>query len=123
MIANNWLVNYAKLEGVKGALQGMASRASFPSSMARAGEDLQQDYQRSALQMVGGTLDYFAGGESTAFWSGCLSGILNRVKYGSACHEFCRKIIYLVPKGSANDKEHGSFQATILKTKEQQKPD
>jgi acyl carrier protein phosphodiesterase len=44
MIANNWLVNYGKLEGIDRALQGMAGRAAFPSSMAGAMGDLQEDY-------------------------------------------------------------------------------
>jgi len=44
MMANNWLVNYGRLEGVDRALQGMAGRAAFPSSMAGAIGDLQQDY-------------------------------------------------------------------------------
>jgi len=44
MSANNWLVNYGKLEGVDRAMQGMARRASFPSSMAGAVTDLQEDY-------------------------------------------------------------------------------
>jgi acyl carrier protein phosphodiesterase len=46
MITNNWLVNYRKLEGIDRAMQGMAKRASFRSSMAGAVEDLQQDYER-----------------------------------------------------------------------------
>jgi acyl carrier protein phosphodiesterase len=45
MIANNWLVNYGKLEGVNRAMLGMARRASFPSEMGSATEDLQKDYQ------------------------------------------------------------------------------
>jgi len=45
MIANNWLVNYAKLEGINRAMQGMARRASFQTEMARAIEDLQEDYE------------------------------------------------------------------------------
>lgn len=44
MTANNWLVNYGKLEGVNRAMQGMARRTSFQSSMESAVEDLQQDY-------------------------------------------------------------------------------
>ena len=44
MMANNWLVNYGKLEGIDRAMQGMAGRASFPSSMAGAIGDLQKDY-------------------------------------------------------------------------------
>lgn len=48
MIANNWLVNYAKLEGVNRAMQGMAKRATFQSSMESAINDLQQDYEKFA---------------------------------------------------------------------------
>ena len=44
MMANNWLVNYGRLEGIDRALQGMAGRASFPSSMAEAMGDLQKEY-------------------------------------------------------------------------------
>ncbi len=46
MIANNWLVNYGKLEGINRAMQGMARRASFQSFMERAIEDLQKDYEK-----------------------------------------------------------------------------
>ncbi len=46
MIANNWLVNYSKLEGINRAMQGMARRASFQSSMARAIDDLHRDYEK-----------------------------------------------------------------------------
>lgn len=44
MMANNWLVNYGRIEGINRAMQGMARRASFSSSMAGAIEDLQKDY-------------------------------------------------------------------------------
>ncbi len=46
MIANNWLVNYGKLEGINRAMQGMARRASFQSEMASAIEDLEKDYEQ-----------------------------------------------------------------------------
>lgn len=46
MIANNWLVNYGKLEGINRAMQGMAKRASFRSSMENAIEDLENDYEK-----------------------------------------------------------------------------
>lgn len=46
MMANNWLVNYRKLEGINRAMQGMARRASFPSEMAGAVEDLETDYEK-----------------------------------------------------------------------------
>lgn len=45
MITNNWLVNYAKLEGINRAMQGMARRATFQTEMAGAIEDLQKDYE------------------------------------------------------------------------------
>ncbi len=45
MITNNWLVNYQKLKGIDRAMQGMARRASFPSEMASAIEDLEKDYR------------------------------------------------------------------------------
>lgn len=44
MISNNWLVNYGTLEGINRAMQGMAKRASFPSKMESAGEDLLAHY-------------------------------------------------------------------------------
>ncbi len=46
MIADNWLVNYQHLEGIKRAMQGMARRASFRSEMAWATGDLQKDYEK-----------------------------------------------------------------------------
>ena len=44
MMANNWLVNYGRMEGIDRAMQGMVGRASFPSLMAGAIEDLHKDY-------------------------------------------------------------------------------
>ena len=44
MITNNWLVNYAKLDGINRAMQGLARRASFQSEMAKAIEDLENHY-------------------------------------------------------------------------------
>ena len=46
MIANNWLVNYRKLDGINRAMQGMARRASFQSSMESAIDDLENDYEK-----------------------------------------------------------------------------
>ena len=46
MIATNWLVNYGKLEGINRAMQGMARRATFQSSMGNAIEDLENDYEK-----------------------------------------------------------------------------
>lgn len=45
MITNNWLVNYAKLDGVNRAMQGLARRTSFHSEMSAAIHDLQKDYE------------------------------------------------------------------------------
>jgi len=44
MINGNWLVNYAKVEGVHRALSGMARRAKFESKMEFASEDLKNHY-------------------------------------------------------------------------------
>ncbi len=44
--ADNWLVNYRRLDGVDRALQGLARRSSFRSQMAAAGEDLRLEYSR-----------------------------------------------------------------------------
>jgi len=45
MIANNWLANYAKLDGIDRAMQGVARRASFQSEMSCAINDLLKDYE------------------------------------------------------------------------------
>lgn len=44
IIAHNWLVNYRKMEGIDRAMQGMARRASFPSKMKSAVDDLRDNY-------------------------------------------------------------------------------
>lgn len=44
MISGNWLLNYAQLEGIESALNGMSRRARFESGMEKAGEDLKNDY-------------------------------------------------------------------------------
>ena len=44
MMKGNWLVNYAKLEGIHRALSGMARRARFDSKMDEAIEDLRKNY-------------------------------------------------------------------------------
>jgi acyl carrier protein phosphodiesterase len=44
MINGNWLVNYATLEGIQRALSGMARRASHPSRMEEAVNDLRMHY-------------------------------------------------------------------------------
>ena len=40
MVPQNWLVNYAKLEGIERVLKGMASRAKFESGMETGVEEL-----------------------------------------------------------------------------------
>lgn len=44
MIGGNWLVNYAKVEGIHRALSGMAQRTSFNSKMDEAVQDLVKDF-------------------------------------------------------------------------------
>lgn len=44
MIRDNWLVNYAKVEGIRRACQGVAKRTKFKSNMEFAAEDLKKDY-------------------------------------------------------------------------------
>ena len=45
MQKQNWLVSYARIEGIARALQGMSKRTTFQSDMELAVHDLQQDYQ------------------------------------------------------------------------------
>ncbi len=45
MIRGNWLVNYAKLEGIESALSGMARRTSYESRMNESIEDLKVSYE------------------------------------------------------------------------------
>ena len=44
MMRGNWLVNYAKIEGIQRALQGMSRRATFDSKMDESVEDLKNFY-------------------------------------------------------------------------------
>lgn len=44
IIAHNWLVNYRNMKGIDRAMQGMARRASFPSQMRSAVDDLRDNY-------------------------------------------------------------------------------
>lgn len=44
MIAGNWLVNYAKIDGIHGALSGMAGRTPYTSKMDQASIDLREHY-------------------------------------------------------------------------------
>ncbi|WP_207430739.1 ACP phosphodiesterase [Sabulibacter ruber] len=44
MVRHNWLVSYAKVEGITRALHGLSSRTKFDSGMETAGEELVQNY-------------------------------------------------------------------------------
>lgn len=44
MTKGNWLVNYARLEGIERALSGMARRSKYESKMELAVEDLKKNY-------------------------------------------------------------------------------
>lgn len=44
MIKGNWLVNYAKTEGIHRALSGMARRTPYESKMEQSVEDLRENY-------------------------------------------------------------------------------
>lgn len=46
MERGNWLVNYARLEGIHRALTGMSRRTTFESKMEEAIADLQRDYEQ-----------------------------------------------------------------------------
>jgi acyl carrier protein phosphodiesterase len=45
MTKGNWLVNYARLEGIERALSGMARRSKYESKMELAVEDLKKNYE------------------------------------------------------------------------------
>ncbi len=45
MSKDNWLLNYAKIEGMQRALTGMSKRTKFNSKMEQAVGDLQSDYR------------------------------------------------------------------------------
>ncbi len=45
MTKGNWLVNYARLEGIERALTGMARRSKHESKMELAVEDLKKNYE------------------------------------------------------------------------------
>ncbi len=45
MIRGNWLVNYAKLEGIHRALTGMSRRTPYESKMDEATADLNEHYE------------------------------------------------------------------------------
>lgn len=44
MVLGNWLVRYAKIDGIDRALKGMATRTKFRSNMEHAAGDLEKDY-------------------------------------------------------------------------------
>ncbi len=44
MVPQNWLLNYANLEGIQKVLNGMARRTTFESGMENALDELQQYY-------------------------------------------------------------------------------
>ena len=44
MVKGNWLVNYAKIEGIQKALSGMARRARFESKMEESTIELKNNY-------------------------------------------------------------------------------
>lgn len=50
MIQGNWLVNYARREGIQRALSGMAHRTTFDSKMEEATNDLEQHYDAFAKE-------------------------------------------------------------------------
>lgn len=45
MVKGNWLVNYAKLEGIHRALTGMARRTPYESKMDESISELQENYE------------------------------------------------------------------------------
>ena len=45
MVKQNWLVNYARIEGIHRALTGMSRRSKFDSKMDEASVDLKHDYE------------------------------------------------------------------------------
>jgi acyl carrier protein phosphodiesterase len=45
MMRSNWLLNYAKLEGIEKALSGMTRRTMYESHMNESIEDLKNSYQ------------------------------------------------------------------------------
>jgi acyl carrier protein phosphodiesterase len=48
MVRGNWLVAYSKVDGVKQALTGIASRTPYVSNMENATEDLTEHYEAFA---------------------------------------------------------------------------
>ena len=46
MVRGNWLVAYADISGIHGALSGMARRTPYESKMELASQDLKVDYEK-----------------------------------------------------------------------------
>lgn len=64
MTRGNWLLNYAKVEGIQQALTGMSRRASFESKMEQSVVDLRNSYEdfNSEFRSFFPELDSFASG-------------------------------------------------------------
>ena len=45
MMKNNWLVNYAHIEGISSVLHGMSKRTKYHSRMEEATEELEEYYE------------------------------------------------------------------------------
>ncbi len=52
MIKGNWLVNYAKLEGIHRALSGMARRTPYESKMDESISELQGNYEDFKTEFI-----------------------------------------------------------------------
>jgi len=50
MVRNNWLLAYARVDGIQAALDGMAKRTSFYSGMENATEALLENYEDFLLE-------------------------------------------------------------------------
>lgn len=50
MAKQNWLLSYAKIEGIERALQGMSRRTKHPTSLYLAIEELQQQYEEIKME-------------------------------------------------------------------------
>jgi acyl carrier protein phosphodiesterase len=50
MVPQNWLLNYAHLEGIGRVLKGMASRAKFDSQMEHGVEELELYYDEFSTE-------------------------------------------------------------------------
>lgn len=50
MISQNWLLNYANLEGIRRSLTGLSRRTTFVSNMETAADELQLNYHLYLLE-------------------------------------------------------------------------